>query len=326
MIPKSGYRFSDKIMRKPTSDAARLARQTAARLKRAGDAVVGRVTVWLLRAIRLIDPDLLANFFARLMRTIGPWLPEHRLGREQLSAAFPNKSAEEIERILLGVWDNLGRVTGEFPRLDRLWDYDRARPDAGRIQSTPEVDARFDAMRDDGKPSLIFAAHLANWELPALAAHADGLDFAILFRRPNLGAVADAVVELRAGSMGTLIPGGPESPFRMARALADGMHVAMLVDQHYGNGPEVMFFGRRCRVNPMLARLARHVDCPIYGTRAIRLPDHRLKLDMVGPIEVPRDSDGRVNVVGAMQTITTIIEGWVREHPEQWLWLHRRWR
>ncbi|HXW24891.1 MAG TPA: lipid A biosynthesis lauroyl acyltransferase [Xanthobacteraceae bacterium] len=307
-------------------DVARLLRQAAVRLKRAGDAVIGRVTVWLLKAVRLIDPDVLAGFLAALMRTVGPWLPEHRLGRAQLAAAFPEKPPAEIERILSGVWDNLGRVAGEFARLDQLWDYDRARPDAGRILSTPEIDARFDAMRDDGKPALIFTAHLANWELPALAAHADGLDFAALYRRPNLSAAADAVVELRAGSMGTLIAGGPEAPFRLVRALAAGRHVGMLVDQHYGNGPEVTFFGRRCRVNPMLARLARHVDCPIYGTRAIRLPDRRLKVDLTGPIEVPRDPDGRVNVEGAMQAITTIVEGWVREHPEQWLWLHRRWR
>jgi len=205
-------------------------------------------------------------------------------------------------------------------------DYDRRHPDAGRVLSSPEGDARIDAMREDGKPALVFAAHLANWELPALAARGHGLNSAVLYRRPNLKAVADAVVELRAGSMGTLIASGPEAPFRLIEALNAGLHVAMLVDQHYGNGPEVTFFGRPCRVNPMLARLARHVDCPIYGTRAVRLPDGRLRVDLVGPIDVPRDPDGRVNIRGTMQAITSVVEGWVREHPEQWLWLHRRWR
>jgi Kdo2-lipid IVA lauroyltransferase/acyltransferase len=307
-------------------DFQRLLRQAAIQIKRAGDAVIGRVTVWGLKAIRLIDPDLLANTFAAITRRFGPWLPEHRTGRANLKAAFPEKSPEEIERILAGVWDNLGRVAGEFAGLDRLWDYDRARPDAGRILSTPAVDKLFDAMRDDGKPALVFAAHLANWELPALAARGGGLDFAVLYRRPNLSAAADAVVELRAGSMGTLIASGPEAPFRLIAELEAGMHVAMLVDQHYGRGVEVTFFGRTCRANPMLARLARHVDCPIYGTRAIRLPDHRLQVDLTGPIDVPRDPDGRVNVQGTMQAITSVVEGWVREHPEQWLWLHRRWR
>jgi Kdo2-lipid IVA lauroyltransferase/acyltransferase len=308
------------------TSAAAFARRSAVRLRRIGDAAIGRVTVWLLTGLRRIDPDFLARFFARLLRAVGRFLPEHRLGRAQLAAAFPDKSAAEIEQILLGVWDNLGRIAGEFARLDRLWDYDRRRPDAGRVLSSPEGDARIDEMRTDGKPALVFAAHLANWELPALAARGHGLDSAVLYRRPNLQAVADAVVELRAGSMGVLIASGPEAPFRLIDALKAGLHVAMLVDQHYGNGPEVTFFGRSCRVNPMLARLARHVDCPIYGTRAVRLSDGRLRVDLVGPIEAPRDPDGRVNVQGTMQTITSVVEGWVREHPEQWLWLHRRWR
>src|ERR1700731_2299682 len=121
--------------------AARFARQSAVRLKRAGDAVIGRVTVWLLKTLRLFDPGLLGRFFARLLRTAGPWLREHRLGRAQLAAAFPEKSAAEIEQILLSVWDNLGRVAGEFAGLDQLWDYDRRRADAGRILSSPEGDA-----------------------------------------------------------------------------------------------------------------------------------------------------------------------------------------
>jgi len=307
-------------------DFARIGRRSAVALARAGNAIMGRVIVWLLKAIRLIDPDPLSKFMAWLMRKVGPRMREHRIGRENLQAAFPEKSPAEIERILLGVWDNLGRVAGEFARLDQLWDYDRKRPNASRILSTPEVDARFDAMRDDGKPALVFASHLANWELPALAARGGGLEFAVLYRRLNMPAITDAVAKLRAGTMGTMIAGGPDAPFRIARALEAGQHVAMLVYQHYGLGPEVTFFGRRCRANPMLARLARHIDCPIYGTRAVRLPNNKLAVDIIGPIDVPRDPDGRVNVEGTMQTITSIVEGWVREHPEQWLWVHRRWR
>src|ERR1043166_3709138 len=75
-------------------------RQSAVRLKRIGDAVVGRVTVWLLKGLRRIDPDLLGRFFARLLGAVGPWLPGPRVGRRQLAAAFPEKSAAEIEQIL----------------------------------------------------------------------------------------------------------------------------------------------------------------------------------------------------------------------------------
>jgi KDO2-lipid IV(A) lauroyltransferase len=78
--------------------------------------------------------------------------------------------------------------------------------------------------------------------------------------------------------------------------------------------------------NPLLARLARHYDCPIRGTRIVRLPGHRFTAELTEEIKPARDADGRVDIAGTMQIITNVVEGWVREYPEQWLWLHRRWR
>ena len=67
--------------------------------------------------------------FGRITRFIGPRLREDRIGRENLTAAFPEKSPEEIETILAGVWDNLGRIGAEFAHLDHIWDYDVDHPE-----------------------------------------------------------------------------------------------------------------------------------------------------------------------------------------------------
>src|SRR3979411_3342764 len=83
-----------------------------------GGAAGGLVTV-ILKAIRHVDRIWISDVFARLMRNVGPWRREHRIGRANLAAAFPEKSPAEIERILGGVWDNLGRVGGEFAHLHR---------------------------------------------------------------------------------------------------------------------------------------------------------------------------------------------------------------
>ena len=294
--------------------------------KRAMAGVLGRLAIGALRVVRFANADTMADLAGRLMRGLGPWLPEHRVGRANLAAAYPEKSAAEIEHILRGVWDNLGRVGAEFAHLDRLWDYDPAHPGRGRLEFAPGTHDRFDRLRDDGKPALIFTAHLANWELPALAAASHGLEAAILYRRPNIGNIDRRVRDLRGISMGTLIPTGLDAPFKAADALKRGLHVAMLADQFTVQGVDVTFFGRRTKANPFLARLARHVDCPIHGVRVIRLPEHRFRIELTEAIEPVRDPAGQIDVTGTMQVITGVIEGWVREHPEQWLWLHRRWR
>jgi len=304
----------------------RVVLRAARGLKDAVAVSVGVLAVGVLRLLRRTNPDRIATATTGIASRIGRWLPEHRVGRANLAAAYPEKSPAEIEEILRGVWENLGRVAAEYAHLDRLWDYDPARPNAGRIELAPGTSERFEQLRDDGKPALIFAAHLGNWELPALAAAAYGLETAVLYRAPNVVPVAQAVRKIRTLNMGMLIPTGIGAPVKAATALEAGKHFAMLVDQFYYHGADVTFFGRRTKANPMIARLARHYDCPIHGTRVVRLPDHRFRIELTDAVAAPRDGEGRVAVQATTQLITSIVEGWIREHPEQWLWLHRRWR
>jgi KDO2-lipid IV(A) lauroyltransferase len=296
------------------------------RSKKLLDATIGAVAVGLLRAVNLTNRERAANFAGAVMRKLGPLVPEHRVGRDNLRAAFPEKSATEIEQILAGVWDNLGRVAAEFVHLSEF----RVDEPGVSLTDTVIVDmATVERVRRlvGNKATLSFACHTANWEIPAVVTHQIGVPSAVLYRRPNIAAVSDAIVKLRANVMGRLIPTGLDAPVRLARLLQDGVHVGMLVDQHYTKGVEVNFFGRPCKANPLIALLARQLECPIYGLRAIRLPDrNRFRIDIADPIEPPRDAEGRIDVQGTMQAITTVIEGWIREHPDQWLWLHRRWR
>jgi KDO2-lipid IV(A) lauroyltransferase len=215
----------------------------------------------------------------------------------------------------------------EFAHLDRLWDWDPEHPDREcRIElEQPTID-RFRRLLADGKPALVFAAHLGNWELPAICAATYKLDSAVLYRRPNIKAVNDWITETRATHMGEIIATGLDAPVKISQALERGAHVGMLVDQYYVRGVEVTFFGRKTNANPLLARLARHFNCPIHGTRIVRLPGNRFRAELTEEIAPVRGGNGEIDIAGTMQVITDVIESWVREYPEQWLWLHRRWR
>ncbi len=304
----------------------RMTRRARRAAKRAGDAVIGSLAVGLIKALRSVDPDRMADAAGWVMRTVGPLLPEQPIARANLKAAFPEKSAAEIERILRASWDNLGRMGAEFANLDRLWDFDVEHPERGRIKSDQANIDRFLRLANDGKPALIFSAHLGNWELPAISAATYGIDSAVLYRKPNIAGVDRWLRETRTASMGELISASLDAPLKLAEALERGAHVGMLVDQYYRRGVPVTFFGRRTMANPLLARLAQHFDCPIHGVRIVRLPNHTFRGDMTEQIAPARDAQGKIDVAGTMQIITSVVEGWIREHPEQWLWQHRRWR
>jgi KDO2-lipid IV(A) lauroyltransferase len=297
------------------------------RFKFAFDLIVGWTALAILRIARLADRNRTADFFALVTRNVGPWMPQHRRGLANLRAAFPEKSDEEIFSILLEVWDNLGRFGAEVAHIDRI-----------RIGSPEHQDIRdvmFDSrsleelmrIRQSASPSIYFAAHFANWELPAVVPPLVGLDSYVLYRRPNNHIISNAMVAMRAACMGTLIPARLDAPLRLANALKRGGHVGMLVDQRYGKGVDVTFFGRTCRASPLLAQLARRFECPVRGLRVVRLQDRNMfRGELTGPIDLPRGSDGTIDVQGATQAITSIVEQWVRENPGQWLWIHNRWR
>ncbi len=292
----------------------------------AADRAVAALVRLLFRLVRLLGPDRAGAVGAALARRLGPLVKAHRIALDNIRQAFPDLPAAEHDRIVAEAWDNLGRTAAEYVHLDRLWDFDPERRTAGRIEIAPEVVARFETLRQDGKPALFFAAHLANWELPAIAAAKHGLPSAVLYRTPNNAAVARDIIGLRKSLMGRLIPANVAAPVRMMEALDQGLHVGMLIDQRFSRGPQVPFLGRLSYSNPLLARMARRFDCPVHGARAIRLPGGRFRLELTEAIQLPRNAQGGIDVDAATAHLNRIVEGWVREYPGQWLWMHRRWR
>ncbi|WP_429004040.1 lipid A biosynthesis lauroyl acyltransferase [Roseixanthobacter psychrophilus] len=280
-----------------------------------------RVLVWWSRLFPISWSSAVVSTLARLL---GPFFLVSRVARDNLRRAFPHKSDAEIRRILDGVWDNLGRMSAEFAHLDRIWDYDPVHPGNGRIEIVgTEVMAR---LRDDGKPALFFTSHTGNWELNAITGGKLGVKGGVLYRAPNIKKAAKLIEDMRAETMPGLIRANRNAGRQMARMLEEGQHIGMLVDQYWGQGVSVDFFGRPCPTNPTLARLARQFECPVHGMRVIRLPKGRFRIEITEEVILPRDADGRIDVQGAMQAVTDVIEDWVREYPGQWLWLHRRWR
>ena len=296
-------------------------------LAKAGGAVSIALVRGVFAAARALGPDRSSDLGAFLVRTVGPFLKQHRTALANLRAAFPEASEAEIRRIARGAWANLGRTGAEYAHLGSLFDFDFGRREAapGRVEMIGAEQA--DALRDDRLPAVVFSAHLGNWELPAIAAARHGLNMSAVFRPPNDPAAAKLLHEVRSGTMGGLMDATGSRPASAINAVLEGGgHLAQLIDQHFTRGVPVTFMGRTALANPLLAKLARRHDCPVHGTRVVRLPGHRFRVELTPPISMPRDAEGRIDVVGAAQAMTAVVEDWVREHPEQWLWMHRRWR
>ncbi|WP_102959048.1 lipid A biosynthesis lauroyl acyltransferase [Mangrovicella endophytica] len=278
----------------------------------------------LLAIVRLFPARAGLNVAENFTRLLGPLTPRHRLAKENLRLAYPEKDEAWVEKTARRNWGQMGRVAAEFVFLEEIFDYDPERPNAGIV----EVEGKeiFEDLRNRKGPFIFFTGHLGCFELLPICAATYGLEVTALFRQPNNKVIARELLKARRTAGGHLVPSKAGAAWALAGTLQSGGAVGMLVDQKFGKGVLTRFFGRECRTNPLLAKLARQFDCEVYPARSIRLPGGRYRLELQPRLELPRTEAGVVDVPATCQLLNDVVEGWVREYPDQWMWFHRRWQ
>jgi KDO2-lipid IV(A) lauroyltransferase len=289
----------------------------------ARDWLLAQLVFLLLKLLHLIPMKTATGLFERFARWLGPKLWRHKVVMDNLAIAFPEKSEEERKQLGSDSWAQMGRTLLEYVYLDDIFDLSEENLESERIEIKNAQ--QFIKLRDDGLPAILFTGHIANFELLPMVAAEFGLQIQSLFRQPNNKHAASRVAQARKELGKNLIASGAGSSFQLMSALERNEHVGLLVDQKFRRGIKVPFFGKDAPTNTLLAKLARRYDCPVHGARTVRLPNGRFRLEITDEIVLPRDAGGDIDIRGTTELITSIIEGWVREYPEQWLWMHRRW-
>ena len=258
-------------------------------------------------------------FGAFLFRLIGSRMKVDRIARDNLTRAFPNKSTEEIDLIVRGMWDNLGRGAGEYAHLNGI--------DITENNSRVEVVGReiLEMLRDDGQPGIIVGGHLGNWECAPLVAMKHGLPLASIYRGAANPWLNRLLHKVRKGLVSVVLFKGREGAHRALAVLRSGGHLGVMVDQKLNTGIAVPFFGRPVMTTPMPAQLALRLKCPLVPARFERLPGVRFRVTFCEPLILPDSDDKEANVLALMTEINQLLETWIRERPEQWFWVHRRW-
>ena len=249
-----------------------------------------------------------------ICRSIGPHLPSSAVARKNLAQVFPEKSAIEREKIVAGMWDNLGRVLAEYAHLHHIWDHVEL---AGK--------ENLEEARAGGGPVMFFAAHLANWEICSIGVKKAGFNVYPVYRRPNNPGVEGLLRYARGtGSVG-LIAKGASGAREMLTVLKNKGALGIMMDQKLNEGLAIPFFRRPAMTAPAIASFALRFECPVYPVRIERLGGVRFKITVYPRLEIPRSGDKEQETRAILTEINRQFENWIRERPEQWLWIHRRW-
>jgi KDO2-lipid IV(A) lauroyltransferase len=266
----------------------------------------------------LLPIDWASAVGGTVARKAGPHLGISKRARVNLRAALPERSEAEIRRIIAGMWNNLGRVVAEYPHLGEI----RVFEPGGRVEINGFE--HVDRAVATGRRMIIFSGHIANWEIGMLAAVQYGISVAQIYRAANNPFVDSMITRFR-GDAGELIPKGTVAARRAIAALRRGDHLTMLADQKMNDGIPVPFFGRTAMTTSALAVLALRFNCDVLPARVERLAGARFRLTVFPPLPLPRSGDHHADVTALMAQVNQILEAWIRDRPEEWFWLHRRW-
>jgi KDO2-lipid IV(A) lauroyltransferase len=276
------------------------------------EAFAARLTFGVLG---LLSVDSASAFGGWLGRTVGPRTKAHRIAARNLERAMPELTAGARDKALRGAWDNFGRTMTEYAVIPRL----KTRV---AIEGHEELAAR----AREGKPALLMTAHLANWEVIFDALRIHTKPITAVYRKANNPLVDQMIADVRLRGVAGLAPKGPAGARIVLSELKQGGHVVMLVDQKLSSGVDVPFFGRPAATAPAIASFALRLDCPVYPIRVERLGGANFKLTIEKPWRFTPSEDHDADVRAALTQINERLESWIRERPDQWLWMHRRWR
>jgi KDO2-lipid IV(A) lauroyltransferase len=267
----------------------------------------------LFKAFTMLPLDIASALGGWLAWTIGPFLSAHKTARMNLQAAFPDLTNRERNKILDGMWENLGRNVAELTHLPKN-DFIK------RIKITGAKN-----MPEKGKAGFLFSGHLGNWELLACVAQHYERPITAIYRGANNPLVDEIISKIRASRYLHLVPKGGQGAVKIIRAIKNKEAIGMLVDQKMNDGIEVPFFGRPAMTAPAIAELALRYDVPILPARVIRTKGAHFEVIIYPPLAYTKTGDTAQDTLTIMTAINSTLESWIREHPDQWFWVHKRW-
>jgi len=270
--------------------------------------------------IRALPLETASRWSGRGWRIFAPWSKRHRRALEHIAIAFPQMDAAARERLVRRSWENLGRVFAESFHMQEIAASGRIRFAPG---SEPErilpADMRFVAC----------APHIGNWEVGAAAVMMAGGRPAGIYQLVKNPLVDEHVRALRAPWYpGGLFPKNRDAAKSALRHLRSGGALVTMADLRDAREPAVPFFGRAAPSTRFPALAAHMTGAPLYVCMMARTPRDGQEAAFtltLRKIDMPRTGDREADINAASAAVQAAFEDFVRQHPEQWMWAHRRW-
>ncbi len=267
-------------------------------------------------AFHLIPIKTASFLIGKIVRIFGRFHPSHKIAIKNLQIAFPEKNISEIKKIALNSWENLGRTAGSFVGISKL-----SKEEILNLAPVINKENILNASENFSKGIIIVSAHIGNWEIGTSILNAAIPNIAMIYRHANNPFVEKIIAKNRSKYANFIIRKGDKSGFRdIFNHLKKGGNLAIIADQKIRDGVIVNFFNQETKAPSTPAELAIRFNLPIVMGKTISLSKNNFASIFEKPIYPESKSAQEIT-----QEIYNIYESWIRQHPEQWFWMHNRW-
>ena len=283
--------------------------------------------IWRLEALgfdifttlfRLLPVDWASAMGGAVLRALGPLSGAHKVADRNLRLAFPDMSDVERKRVLVAQWDGFGRAFAEFSLMDRIL------PSTGRVEVVNLE--RLHQIAAERLPVVFISGHLSNWEVMPAAIVDSGVTCQMTYRAANNPYVDDRIKKSRFRyGVRLFAPKGGDGARELLEAMGRGESVALMNDQKFNGGVAAPFFGHLAHTAPGPTRLALRFGTVLQPMSVQRTKGARFKVVVHDPITVPRTGDRTADIEAGVSLINRFMEQRIRERPEEWFWVHKRW-
>lgn len=282
------------------------------------EVVIVKFGIFIFRLLGANKSSELGSF---LGRRIGKLISVQKLAKNNLRLAIPYLDEGQIEDILDGMWDNLGRIVGEFVHISSISSRDLL----NHVMVNSDSRKNIEFLKKNKKGGIIFSGHIGNWEIGSKIFLENGINIKTLYRPLNNSFVDSITSSIRDAE---IIPKGSKGNKQIIQELKNGNYIAILIDQRVSDGIAVPFFGREALTTAAVARLALKYNVPLIPFRSIRVGR---KFAFEARIEKPLEFKKTDNITDSEVFALTVkmnekLEEWIKEYPSQWFWVHNRWK
>ena len=275
------------------------------------------ITIISFIVFKFLGPIVSSNLSGKIFEKIGPFFRSKKIILSNLKRAYPDKSSEDLNKIINLMWNNYGRFFAEFMFIK---DFRK-----GKLSEKIEIEGKeiLDDIKINNRQVIFISGHFSNFELMAMCLEKSGIKLSAIYRPLNNIFLNKIMVTLRKKYIcRNQIKKGIGGLKKLIELKKNNSSTALMIDQRVSEGVLSDFFNKKALTTTIPAQLVKRFNIPIVPVFIERTEGIKFKIRISPPINFSENS----TIQSITDELNLILEKMINKKPEQWIWSHNRWK